>query len=1196
MSEQEAWMALSDLSSPSPRPRLARYDIQEELGSGGMGVVYQAVDRLTGLPVALKRVIGSNRRTSPETALDVRIALAQEFRTLASLRHPNIISVLDYGFHQGHAYYTMELLDGSQTIVEAAQGKPYQTQVDYLLQVLQALAYLHNRGIIHRDLKPDNLLVVNDHVKVLDFGLATAREFFSDEYQHLDVMGTMAYMAPEVVQGQPSSQTSDLYAIGLIAYEMLTNTYPYAANDVAAMITSIISDTPDFSRLDSISETMRSLLENLLSKSSRRRYQNATAVIDLLRDEIREDDAHEEDSLIRESYLRAARFIGRRQELSLLTTTLEKLIKEVKAPNGYPQGSFWLVAGEAGVGKSRLLDELRIRAQVRGALVLRGQSVASGDASFRTWQHVLRELSLYADISDMETAVLRAIVPDMDSIINRSLPHAVTLDQISSQERLFETVQQLIRRTGQPVLIILEDLQWARQSLVLLRRLLDVLHDLPVMIVGSYRDEETPDLPDQLGNVDDQHLIKLHRLTSGETADLSRSMLGEAGKLPEVIELMQRETEGNAFFIVEVARTLAEITGERTLIGRATLPPQVFLGGIRSIVEQRLARLPKEALPPLRIAAAVGRAINIDLMTTMMPALDIDEWLHRCQRAAVLEVNGTTWRFSHDKIREGVLLQIPADRVKIIHQQIAMGIETMTGESGRLAAADDLFYHWSHTDDRNKRTFYAALAGKHALTISDYGTAVHMLNLALEDFSEISDSSVTLAELAQSLALAHYGLSHMENCIAYVQIALKAMKMPSLPKSNVALTFKLMVQIIRQIVRRSIPWMLRPVRESNRDRYLKAAQLHSRASQAYVFLNTPQQGALSVLYALNLAERGGRSPILSFSYVGFGYLCAMVPLLHSQVNYYLSRGEQVASEQLTETDNQDAAMALHAASLARTGLGQIDQALELSKQASRLFEIMRDMRHWSESVATQAFLLEFRGEFEQATMLRQRLHERGLATNNLRPSMWGLAGLSQIAINVGKFSKARAYLAERLDLSEREAGSASNNLTFSTYMCLLYWRMQRDDQAYEHLKIASTELATESMSQIHSAYLFLNTAEVAVRMCQIRNNPELHNLARLNIDRLRRYSRTFPLVRPQTNIIVGLYHWNEGQSRRAYQLWNRGLSAAANFNMPYVEAQAHLEIGRHLPNRDPKRAEHLQKAKRLFEQVGAQYDADSIAD
>ncbi|MEM7344348.1 MAG: protein kinase, partial [Chloroflexota bacterium] len=196
------------LSSPSQR-----YILHEILGQGGMGIVYRSTDRLTGDIVALKQIkipaeqLQFMTRVDTETKQNLRLSLAREFQILAGLRHPHIISVLDYGFDtQQMPYFTMSYLPEAQTFLEAGIGLDTKTKVDLLRQLLQALAYLHRRDIIHRDIKPKNVLVAEDRVRVLDFGLS-----FEQKTGLTSAGGTLLYMAPEIVlSGQPASFASDL--------------------------------------------------------------------------------------------------------------------------------------------------------------------------------------------------------------------------------------------------------------------------------------------------------------------------------------------------------------------------------------------------------------------------------------------------------------------------------------------------------------------------------------------------------------------------------------------------------------------------------------------------------------------------------------------------------------------------------------------------------------------------------------------------------------------------------------------------------------------------------------------------------------------------------------------------------------------------------------------------------------------------
>jgi serine/threonine protein kinase len=306
-----------------------RYEVKEQVGQGGMGTVYRALDHLTGETVGLKRVtvaadrlqFGHHTHTVSGDSSDRRLALAQEFKVLASLRHPHIISVLDYGFDENRQpFFTMDLLDDTQTIVQAAKDQPLQARLIFLVQTLQALAYLHRRGVLHRDLKPDNVQVYQGQVKVLDFGLAMTAGDAGDS----NIVGTMAYIAPEIFQGGVPSQVADLYTVGVIAYEIFAGHRPYDGDEKDRLILNILTKMPDVYALD-IPGDVSDVLNRLLSKQPADRYPDANAVIVALCQALQQP-LPPETAAIRESFLQAATFVGRESEIGQLRAALRRIL------------------------------------------------------------------------------------------------------------------------------------------------------------------------------------------------------------------------------------------------------------------------------------------------------------------------------------------------------------------------------------------------------------------------------------------------------------------------------------------------------------------------------------------------------------------------------------------------------------------------------------------------------------------------------------------------------------------------------------------------------------------------------------------------------------------------------------------------------------------------------------------------------
>lgn len=706
------------MATPTIGPR---YRLLDPLGAGGMGTVYRAHDRLTGHTVALKRVnvapeqlhFASRSHATGEALL---LALAQEFKTLASLRHPHIISVLDYGFDAHHQpYFTMELLDQPQTLLAASKDQPLDVKINLLIQTLHALAYLHRRGILHHDLKPDNVLVSGGQVRVLDFGLSVMHGQSHED----DSFGTILYLPPEIYEGGVYTTAGDLYALGVMAYEMLVGQHPFYTDEATFFINQVLTADPDFALLESY-PALVAIIAKLLDKQPEQRYQEAHSVIADLYTAIGQPSP-EESYAIRESYLQAATFVGRDKELAQLTEALEKAL--------HGQGSAWLVGGESGVGKSRLLDELRTRALVAGFAVLRGQAVEDGGLPYQLWRDPLRQLLVVTPkVDDLTASVLLPFIPDIGELLGRPVPPAASLDEQATQTRLFSTIANLFQQQRQPILLLLEDLHWVEESLLPLPYLIRVITAQPLLIVGAYRDDERPTLPQTLPEM---HLLPLPRLNQEDVTTLSVAMLGEAGRQPQLLARLQQETEGNTFFLVEVVRTLAEEAGQLAVIGGAELPERLMPQGIQTIIARRLQRIPPTAQLLLAQAAVLGRQLDVAVLEVLAPKLEVAKWwLPVCAEAAVLEVQDNRWQFSHDKLREGLLAQLTPAQLQTHHAAVAEVLERLYGADDQYAG--QLAFHWGQAGQINKEAEYSFRGGRYVRQQGGMTEALRLFSRALE--------------------------------------------------------------------------------------------------------------------------------------------------------------------------------------------------------------------------------------------------------------------------------------------------------------------------------------------------------------------------------------------------------------------------------------------------------------------------------
>ena len=218
--------------------RFGRYEAIEVLGRGGMGVVYRGVDPKIGRAVAVKTVLLDEAEGG--RAGELRERLIREVKAAGTLQHPNIITVHDVGVENGAPYIVMELIQGRglDKVLEERM-LPVEESLRILRDTARALDFAHARGVIHRDIKPSNILIATDGtVKLVDFGIAkvAGTETITEKGA---VIGSLPFMAPESLRGEPPSAASDRFSLAVMAYLMLTGRKPFQAEGMAALMYAI---------------------------------------------------------------------------------------------------------------------------------------------------------------------------------------------------------------------------------------------------------------------------------------------------------------------------------------------------------------------------------------------------------------------------------------------------------------------------------------------------------------------------------------------------------------------------------------------------------------------------------------------------------------------------------------------------------------------------------------------------------------------------------------------------------------------------------------------------------------------------------------------------------------------------------------------------------------------------------------------
>jgi tetratricopeptide (TPR) repeat protein len=1175
----------------------ARYHVINELGRGGMGTVYRVVDRLSGRIATLKR-LGVTREPGSIGSVGLRSTLAREFRLLAALRHPNVVSVLDYGFDDdGAPFLAMDLEENAQTIVEAGADAALTVQVDLLVQALRALVYLHGQGIIHRDLKPDNVLFVRGHVKVLDFGLSVSRRAPGDG--DASWAGTPAYMAPELLAGAPPTEQSDLYAIGMVAYEMLLGRHPLADVEQAGLYDAVTRSALPRPR-DPLDPRLRPVLAHLLEKDPTVRPRDARDVIGALAEAMGYPFPIETVAT-RESTLQTAPLVGRDDEVARLEAALRDAMRG--------HGSTWLVGGESGVGKSRVLDEVRTRALVEGAVAVRGQAVNRGGGPYQVWRDVVGALALRAGVGDAEAAVLSTIVPNMSELLGRPVDAPDALDSETAHTRLLRAVEELLRLQPRPVALILEDLHWAgSESLKLLAWLVQATERLPLLVVGSYRDDEALALPDLVPGA---RGLSLRRLTRDEIAAVAEAMIGAAARRADVLDLLEHETEGIPFFIVEVMRTLSEEAGGLDRVGTGRVPTRVVSGGMQKVIRRRLERVSEQALPALRSAAIAGRAIDPALIGVLHPALDLDDWTGRCARHAVLDLRDQHWVFAHDKLREQLVEDLSANVRRALHRSVAEAIEQVYPDRPERYAA--LAHHWHEAGEAEPEARYAREAGFVALqTGACHEAATYFLRArelaaapargavprrrGLRALLEPNDgvrpdgAEYLLGTIEGGLSEAFYRLGDLAKCREHSERALRLYGQP-VPQGAIGWTAGLVKQLAVRALQVAGRVRSRQLDEARRIAS-EVGRVQLRLTDTFFYALRVGPIVWSTVRVVNQTEPAGPLPELAQGYVLLALLTG--PTRATRVadafgRHALALANRVESERNVAWVRSR--LAVHHVSECRW-----DEARACCRQATEIAERVGDLRLWEETRAQEALLDVYSGRHDEALVLFRHVQNLSRRTGNRQMQSWALMAEGAIVSRQGRDRDGIALCGQALALIDETALKTEALLALAT-IGLARLRSGDLPGAFEAADRAAWHLKSMPPVAYWMQTALAGTAEVLWTLQELRWHPTPGVVATLPVranhalTALRRFARRFPLGRPHAALWSGLAAWVRGRQGAAFRHWRRAIALAERYGTGYEGARAHLEIGRHLAADALDRRYHLHRAEELFLALGCPTDA-----
>lgn len=1147
-----------DPTSPSVGKR---YAVGQLLGRGGMGEVWRARDRLIGRDVALKRIRPARLRVRTDAAAEA-LRLTQEFRLLAGLHHPNIIGVSDYGLdRQGWPFFTMRLIEGATAATVAAANRDRPGRIRLLVQLFEGLAYLHRRGVLHRDLKPSNVLVLGDRLHIVDFGLSITAE---EATQAEGLAGTLHYLAPELLDGAMPSERSDLYAAGLLAYEVLTGRHAFKTSTRNNLEQAIRFEEPVYDD-PALADGLAPLLRQLLAKNPAERLQDHGAIAAVLSGlaGVRPPDPPEADG--RDGLARAAPLVGRERELGELTADL------MAAVDG--NGRSRLVLGMVGTGKTRLWEELRPVALVRGALVVEGRSPPEGGQPFAPWRQALRPLVLECELNDRVAAVLKPLVPDIEQLIGRQVGVAPELDPGGTLGRLAAVIGGLVRDLGRTVVIAIEDLHWAGpESVDLLAILALSTPDLPLLLIGTARSDEFPGIAARaaLGAVTD-----LRPLDGRALEELAAGTIGPAGRSRVLIELLMRESEGNPFFAIEVLRTLVERAGGWNRVESVPLPERLLVGGMRAVVARRLNRLGAAERRLAESAAIAGRDVDTEVLRRVEPEADWSDFLVRAAGEGLLDNRGGTWSFVHEQLRAALIDGIEHARRRELHRRIAEIIGQVAGST----RAPELAWHWSQADEPAEEARWAVISGEASLAAGAYRHALGLFERVVEiqrrqprQFPMEVDP-LALRFLAGDAA---FRSGDLPKALDHLGAVLRGAdrQLPAGLAPRVAI---LLAQVATQVAHRlpggSVAWF---VSAKARTRAALAARTWELLARLHIYGGDGIAVLLCALRATNLSENAGKP--LAYAHGLLGCVAATARRWGIADGYFKrTRAIALASgDGMSHVDS----LVMEAASL--LGAGRFEDALERLRDARVRAEAIGYRLGQGQALTVEGVCHGYGGDNQR--MLDANREALACIRHHSHGHQPGFrCGHAKALINLGRFTEARATLDQARTLVAADDRLGQALIAAS----LLLVAMREGDLSGAVRECQTLDRVLEGVTAIPPpcAQLLEAPAELVIARWHLalqRGDPvgDLPKQAEKRWKAMAAWSRLYRIGWPFAWWFRGHQHFLLARQTDAWAAWDRGLGEAVALGMPVYEGLLSLTLSKHGPRSHQRN--HRFRARALF--------------
>lgn len=742
---------------PGPGERIGAYDVVRMVARGGMATVLEVTDTRDGSTKALKLLLPLSH------AEEARSRFRREFRALSRLNHPNVLKVYEWGIHGDRPWFSMELVNGRDlrdeiTVLDKLQPADRFARVESILkQVARALAYIHERGMVHRDVTPGNIMVSPDgSTRIMDFGVV--KDMGADLTAVGEVIGTVAWMAPEQITSADLDARADLYSLGCVLYLLITGKRPFNAHTIHGFMEKHLHEAPVPPRqVDPLTPAhLDEITLRLLEKKPADRYASAAHLLHVL------GDTH--DMLELDEW--PPRTVGR-------STTRARMREALDALASTGAGTAFLLTGPNGQGKTRLLELALAHGHRLGLPIARGRC-RQQDRPFGAFAAIYDKFCEKGDDPLLQsvfkgegTVVERyPVIAAFKELLLANAPCVIAIDDVEQADAAtLEMVQYLVRNT----------LELASHSVVFV-----FAHEQPEQHVLRELMALEPVITEELGP-----------LEPSEVEELVVSVLGNEPAALALAQRLHAESSGSPAFIADMLRGLLDdgliirtdsrykITVDVAEITRSRLPMPPSL---RVALKDRLAPLSPDALNIGRILALARRRLELDVL---LEVVDLDEdaaieALDELVDAQIVEEDRDSdlerVELSHSRFRDVLLEDSDPDLRASWHRKMGEALESH--HRGRLGPiVEELGYHFDQAGLATKAYAFLRMSIERHVAQSLFGEALALIQRALDieptarPYLLLDEADTLLADLYLHRSEAQHDLGQPKSAIESIEAA-----------------------------------------------------------------------------------------------------------------------------------------------------------------------------------------------------------------------------------------------------------------------------------------------------------------------------------------------------------------------------------------------------------------------------------------